>query len=108
VFAFPSQTETFGQVVLEAMASGLPVVAFDAEGVRDLVRHAETGFLVPDSEPSALISSVEHLLDHPELRVVFGSRARHEARQRTWEAVMDGLLARYQDAIAFHSQRPAA
>jgi hypothetical protein len=47
VFAFPSFTETFGQVVLEALASGLPVVGLDAEGTRDLVSHARTGLLLP-------------------------------------------------------------
>ncbi|GMK54170.1 hypothetical protein CspeluHIS016_0107560 [Cutaneotrichosporon spelunceum] len=47
VFAFPSFTETFGQVVLEALASGLPVVGLDAEGTRDLVAHRQTGLLLP-------------------------------------------------------------
>lgn len=47
VFAFPSFTETFGQVVLEALASGLPVVGLDAEGTRDLVAHGHTGLLLP-------------------------------------------------------------
>lgn len=46
VFAFPSFTETFGQVVLEALASGLPVIGLDAEGTRDLVSHGETGLLL--------------------------------------------------------------
>ncbi|HLJ81551.1 MAG TPA: glycosyltransferase family 1 protein [Ktedonobacterales bacterium] len=106
VFVFPSLTETFGQVVLEAMASGLSVVAFDSEGMHDLVCHAETGFLAPVS--SGLMTSVEYLLSHPEQRVIFGARARQEATRRTWAAVMDGLLIRYRDAIASHSQRPAA
>ncbi|ORY20791.1 hypothetical protein BCR39DRAFT_554814 [Naematelia encephala] len=47
VFAFPSFTETFGQVVLEALASGLPIIGLDAEGTRDLVQHQQTGFLLP-------------------------------------------------------------
>lgn len=47
IFAFPSFTETFGQVVLEALASGLPVIGLDAEGTRDLVQHASTGLLLP-------------------------------------------------------------
>ncbi|HLZ21551.1 MAG TPA: glycosyltransferase family 1 protein [Ktedonobacterales bacterium] len=108
VFVFPSLTETFGQVVLEAMASGLSVVAFDTEGVRDLVRHSETGFLLPPAAPASFISTVGQLLDYPELRVSLGARARQEAAQRTWAAVMDGLLAHYRDAISTHEQRSVA
>ena len=46
IFAFPSFTETFGQVVLEALASGLPVIGLDAQGTRDLVQHGKTGLLL--------------------------------------------------------------
>ncbi|MGH2516723.1 MAG: glycosyltransferase family 4 protein [Ktedonobacterales bacterium] len=108
IFVFPSLTETFGQVVLEAMASGLPVVAFDAEGVRNLVCHAETGFLVPPTPTATMTASVRALLDSPELRVLLGHAARHEALQRTWPSVMDSLFARYEDAIVSHRQRLAA
>jgi glycosyltransferase involved in cell wall biosynthesis len=55
IFAFPSTSETFGQVVLEAMSSGLPVVGVLSEGVRDLMQHEQTGYLldrrIPASRP---------------------------------------------------------
>ena len=47
IFTFPSKSETFGQVVLEAQASGIPVIAFHAEGVCDIIQEGRTGWLVP-------------------------------------------------------------
>ena len=108
IFVFPSLTETFGQVVLEAMSSGLPVVAFDSEGVRDLVRHAQTGFLLPSSAPLALADRIEFLLAHPEERVLFGERARQEAARYSWSSIMDTLLERYRTAVASHRRELAA
>lgn len=96
LFAFPSTTETFGQAVLEAMASGLPVVAFDAEGVRDLVRHHETGLLVPERTISAFTQNLRTLLSQPELQASIRVRARSAAEQRTWESVLNDLLHTYE------------
>ncbi|KDN48555.1 hypothetical protein RSAG8_02542, partial [Rhizoctonia solani AG-8 WAC10335] len=65
IFAFPSFTETFGQVVLEALASGLPVVGVDADGTRDLVQHERTGLLLqyrPNCLNSSLIQWSEHFV----------------------------------------------
>lgn len=96
VFAFPSTTETFGQAVQEAMASGLPVVAYDAEGVRDLVQHGKTGLLVPGNDPSAFTESLGSLLAQPEQRALFSAQARSRAEQRTWASVMRGLIQIYE------------
>ncbi|KAK4051979.1 hypothetical protein OIO90_004509 [Microbotryomycetes sp. JL221] len=60
IFAFPSWTETFGQVVLESLASGLPVVGLRAEGVSDLVRHGETGLLLDMDDLVPTTSAATH------------------------------------------------
>lgn len=96
VFAFPSTTETFGQAVQEAMASGLPVVAYDAEGVRDLVQHGKTGLLVPGNDTTAFTESLHLLLAHPEQRALLSAQARNAAEQCTWESVMQRLMQTYE------------
>jgi glycosyltransferase involved in cell wall biosynthesis len=108
VFAFPSLTETFGQVVQEAMASGLPVIACDAGGVHDLVRHGETGYLAPPTDDGAFVCALRDLLAAPEQRARFAAQARAFAEQRTWERVMDDLLRVYGDVIADRGTARAA
>jgi glycosyltransferase involved in cell wall biosynthesis len=108
LFAFPSTTETFGQVVLEAMASGLPVIAFDAEGVRDLVRHNETGLLAPEGDTAAFTQSLRALLAQPERRAAMRLQARSAAEGRTWESVLNDLLHTYENIIALDHLKRAA
>jgi phosphatidylinositol alpha 1,6-mannosyltransferase len=92
IFVFPSDTETFGNVVLEAMASGLPVVAPARGGVTETVREGETGVLVPPQHPRAFARAALALLQDEELRSRLSRGARSEAERRSWPVIMDGLL----------------
>ncbi|MGO8947628.1 MAG: glycosyltransferase family 4 protein [Ktedonobacterales bacterium] len=108
IFAFPSMTETFGQVVLEAMASHLPVVAFDAEGVRDQVRNGQSGFLVAPGDLQGFAQALSMLVAAPELRQCIGAEAYARATKQSWDTAMDGLLEVYQSvAQRSLSQRAA-
>jgi glycosyltransferase involved in cell wall biosynthesis len=102
VFAFPSDTETFGNVVLEAMASGLPVVAPSRGGVTDFVRHGETGVLVEPQDARALADGVLRLLADEGLRVRMSARAREEAEGRSWTTIFDRLFEQYGEAVNRH------
>ncbi|MCT7658422.1 glycosyltransferase family 4 protein [Mycobacterium deserti] len=96
-FVHPGEHETFCQAVQEAMASGLPVVAPNAGGPRDLVVPYRTGLLLPvDEFEGRLAESVEHLLTE---RQRYSVAARRSVLNRTWPAICDELLGHYEDVI---------
>jgi glycosyltransferase involved in cell wall biosynthesis len=97
IFAFPSQSETFGNVVLEAQASGLAVVGFDCQGVNEQVVSEENGLLVPPD--GDMVPSLQRLCESVELRRLFGSAARARALQLDWKPIFDDLERRYQAII---------
>jgi len=105
VFAFPSRTETFGQVVLEAMASGLPVVGLVAEGVCDLVENERTGLLVEDhhiQEDEQIVryrNSLDSLIQDTQKRHQMSSAALIEAQQRSWYEAMECLVRGYKEVV---------
>jgi phosphatidylinositol alpha 1,6-mannosyltransferase len=94
VFVHPGEHETFCQAVQEAMASGLPVIAPDAGGPRDLVAPYRTGLLLPVKEFEAkLPESVDHLIAE---RHRYSVAARRSVLSRTWPAICDELLGHYE------------
>lgn len=96
LFAFASLTETFGNVVLEALASGLPAVAIRAGGVGEIVRSGETGILVgPSAPPSEMAGALIGLVDSAPLRREMAEAARAYALGQTWGAIMGRLRDRY-------------
>ncbi len=99
VFAFPSTTETFGNVVLEAMASGLAVCAAAAGGVTDIVNHGIDGVLVPAREAAILAEHISALIRNPQLCAFYASNARVTATTRTWEGEFDRLMETIQTAV---------
>jgi glycosyltransferase involved in cell wall biosynthesis len=100
VVACPSHREGFGVVCAEAMAYGRPVVAGDVGGLRDLVRHEETGLLVPPGDVRALRAALQRLLADPDLRRRFGDAGRTRIEEHfTWQRFGDETLRAYEDAI---------
>jgi glycosyltransferase involved in cell wall biosynthesis len=100
VFLFPSETETFGNVTLEAMASGLPVVAADAAGSRSLVESGETGLLCPPRDVDCFTDAAARLAADAGLRVRLGASAREEARAYSWPSVLARMERYYRGVLA--------
>jgi glycosyltransferase involved in cell wall biosynthesis len=99
LFAFPSDTETFGQVLQEAMASGLPLVAARAGGAIDLVREGQTGFTFTPGDATDMREKLCALIANPALRRTMSDNGRAFAEQRTWSAVGDEMLDYYRRAV---------
>ena len=87
VFFNPSITETFGNVTLEAMASGLPVVAAGATGASSLVNDWETGRLVPPGDPAAFAEALAPYCKNDDLRARHGAAGEAKSREYSWEAI---------------------
>jgi L-malate glycosyltransferase len=82
LFVLPSETESFGLAALEALASGVPVVASAVGGLPEVVRDGETGLLVPPEDPAALARAIESLLTDEPRRVTMARCAREDALAR--------------------------
>jgi phosphatidylinositol alpha 1,6-mannosyltransferase len=104
IFVFPSITDTFGNVLLEAMASGLAVVAADAGNTREIVGTSRGILVAPDSS-GALADALRRLADAPESTAAIRAAARDYARARTWRAVWNALFTAYND-VTISAPRP--
>lgn len=105
VLVLPSQAEGFGLVLIEAMAAGIPVVATDAPGIRNVVHHEMTGLLVPVGDPSMLAQAIRRISEDVELQDRLVRRARQHVRSHyTWSSV----LPKYQALLSLGSCDSAA
>lgn len=93
VFVFPTVSDVFPAVVLEAMASGIPVITTDQCGAADVIRDGVDGFLVPVRSPEKIAERLERLMRDRELLCQMGRNARDRAMEFTLEKYRDGLVA---------------
>ena len=99
VFLFPSSTETFGNVVLEAMASGLPVIAADAGGVKDSITDGSDGFLCKARNAMSFTKAMDKFIKDPGLIASMGAEARRHSLSKSWDSIFDSLLEDYREII---------
>lgn len=99
VFFFPSDTETFGNVTLEAMASGLPAVVADATGSRSLVDDGENGFVIPVESIDKFYTFIDKLVTDSELRKRMGQAGLEKSKSYSWDAINNNLVGYYLDVL---------
>jgi phosphatidyl-myo-inositol alpha-mannosyltransferase len=96
VFVSPATgKESFGIVLLEAMAAGAPIVASDIHGYKGVLRRGEQGLLVPPRDPKALAGAVERLLADPQLRAEMSASGRARAEEFSWDRITAKVEAYY-------------
>ena len=91
IFVLPSLNEGMGRVLVEAMAAGKPVVASRVGGIPDLVRHGETGYLVPPGDVSALAHGIKKLLADPQKAKAMGAKGQNHCRQFSLESMIEKI-----------------
>jgi glycosyltransferase involved in cell wall biosynthesis len=99
---FPSATETFGNVVLEAMASGTPVIGAAAGGVKDNIRHEETGVLCDAGDVYQFEAALLRIVEDEKFRLQLARAARLYVEQQSWDRIFGNLLESYR-SVAQHS-----
>lgn len=105
IFFFPSGTETFGNVVIEAMASGLPIVAADEGGPSELIRHKKTGFLVRTGKPKKFAKRILELVQDKELHEKMSNQAVRFISARSIDSLHEKLWQIYHRTIEEKQQR---
>ena len=106
VFMFPSTTETFGNVVLEAMASGLPVVAAAAGGPMGIVNRSEAGFVVEPKNEQAFFDKISEILDNPVKHQQFSQNAVVYAQSQNWDKLCAQMIAKLREIAAQGANYP--
>lgn len=108
LFVFPSQTETWGNVTGEAMASGLPVVAFRHAAAAQLIRHGEDGLLAPCDRPDRFVAEVAALVADPARARRLGALARARVLPLDWASIVEQVEGHLRQAVAGQPAAPAA
>ena len=100
IFFNPSSTETFGNVNLEAMASGLAMVCADAPNTQALVQHGHGGILCPPLDIAAYCEAIETFLSEPLVRASMAREALNVSRSYRWSQILDQIVGVYREAVS--------
>tara|TARA_R110002072_G_scaffold303018_1_gene491358 strand:+ start:4161 stop:5387 length:1227 start_codon:yes stop_codon:yes gene_type:complete len=99
VFICPSLIETFGIVIVEAMAAGLPIITTDAAGCRDLIRNGNDGVMVDKNSPSELADAMKMFLENQVLKDEYSKKSRERVQEFNWDLIVDSYSNIYKEEI---------
>ncbi len=105
VLLFPSTTEGYPNVVMEAMASGLPVIGANAFGVSDILEESQAGLLFEPNDGATFQKQMHQLQENKDLRKKLSERARHFGQSKSWEKIMAELFNHYEELITESQQK---
>lgn len=100
LFVFPSPTETFGNVVLEALSCGTPVIGANAGGVTSIVRNGMNGILCEEKDITDFVQAIDSLLTRDQTRNVMSENGIRYAQAQSWDKIFRNLLLEYEDVLA--------
>lgn len=99
LFVFPSPTETFGNVVIEALASGTPAITANSGGVKNIIQPGVTGYLCETGNAAEFVDAILQLLENDSLLIQLGREGRDYALTQNWDTIFDHLLWNYQSVF---------
>ena len=99
IFVCPSSTETFGNVILEAMASGLAVIGADAGGIREIISHRQNGLKFSAKNSIELTCCMQELIENKNLKDYVKTKGLKFAQSRTWDKIIDNLFDIYCETL---------
>jgi len=105
IFTFPSSSETYGNVILEAMASGLPVVAPFAGGVRENLIDMENGMVFDSGNSEDMADKIERLVLDEKLKDILSKNARKHTLSKSWDIIYSDLFKRFNEVIEVYKSR---
>lgn len=108
LFVFPSASETFGNVVLESLASGTPVIGVNAGGVKNIIKEGVTGYLCTPGNAPEMTNAITQLLNNDKRREQMGIAGREYALTKRWDRIFETLIWHYETVIEETSQQKYA
>ncbi len=99
IFVCPSSTETFGNVALEAMASGLPVIGADAGGLKEIITHRKNGLKFKPRDASGMTNCMTELIENKSLGDFLSINGIKYSKSRSWDEIISKLIFMYRDVI---------